>query len=69
MLRTKRGALASESILTHEGSIEEIGGGNMVNKVSVVGKVSIVDKANTWTLKSGAGYLFSGARLAFAKLR
>lgn len=62
MLRAKSSSSMNELILTSEDSIKAVSGSNVVDKVSIVGKVNIRFS------EFGAGFLTSKARLAFAIL-
>lgn len=63
MLRTINGLAATKLTPTGESSIEKIGNGNVVDKVS------IVDKTNIRVLESETRFFTRRTRLAFAKLR
>lgn len=55
--------IASISISTGENNIEKVGGSNLVDEASVIGR------ANTGSSKFGMGFFTSETRLTFSKLR
>lgn len=63
MLQTMSSSIVSGSISTSKNGVKQIGAGNMVDEVDIVGKV------NMRASKSGTEFFTLEARLSFAKLR
>lgn len=69
MLRTINNLTTSEILSNGEDSIQGVGSDNVISGGNVDDKVNVVGKANTGSSISGTGFLTPGARLAYAKLR